>query len=84
MTKNANNDESPKEMELNKFQQAHKDGELNVYKSIEAYAEKWEHVVDKDGNFVRAFPVKGTRRRSDLPSLSEQWRDDIKKRKTNE
>lgn len=60
---------------LNDLQLAHLRGEIDVYAPIEAYAEEWEHVVDEHGNFVSAHPIPGTRRRADLPSLAEQWRN---------
>ena len=61
------------------------EGKFDVYQPIEAYAEEWVHKQDKDGNFIIAYPKQGTRRRADLPSLAEQWRDDVRKRsKTNE
>ena len=52
----------------------------NVYEPIEAYYEEWEHIKDKNGTFIKAYPKPGTRRRQDLPSLSEQWRADAKSR----
>lgn len=91
MTKNANEGEKPKVLmgsaqrtNLNSFQEAHLRGEINVYKPIEAYAEEWVHEEDKDGNFIRAYPKPGTRRRSDLPSLCEQWRDNIQRKNKHE
>jgi len=82
--KNVNDAGSPKNLDLNSFQKAHLNGDINVYKPIEAYAEEWVHEQDKDGNFVRAYPKPGTRRRADLPSLAEQWRDDAKRKNKNE
>ena len=55
--------------------------EYNVYRAIEAYAEDWVHKEDKHGNFIEAYPKPNTRRRSDLPSLAEQWRTDAKARR---
>ena len=55
----------------------------NVYRAIEAYAEEWVHKEDKYGNFIMAYPKPNTRRRSDLPSLAEQWRTDAKARSNN-
>jgi hypothetical protein len=63
---------------MNKFQEAHLKGEFDVYRSIEAYSEEWIHVSDKEGNFVSASPKQGTRRRQDLPSLSDQWKQAAK------
>lgn len=57
--------------------------EYNVYRAIEAYAEEWVHKEDKYGNFITAYPKPNTRRRSDLPSLAEQWRSDAKARSNN-
>ncbi len=65
---------------LNSLQQAHVNGKLDVYASIEAHTEEWVHNVDKDGNYINAFPKPNTRRRQDLPSLAEQWREDAKRR----
>jgi hypothetical protein len=65
---------------LNRYQQEHLEGKRNVYKPVEAYKEDWIHEDDKHGNFIKAYPKPGTRRRQDLPSLSEQWREDAKAR----
>jgi len=48
----------------------------NVYEPMEAYEEEWNH--DKDTG--TGTPVEGTRRRSDLPPLYIQWKDDWKRR----
>lgn len=70
---------------MNKLQQDHLSGVHSVYKPIEAYSEEWVHVQDEAGKFIKAYPKPGTRKRQDLPSLAEQWREDWKKRrKTNE
>ena len=66
---------------LNQIQTAHLTGEVNVYAPIEAYYEKFEHIEDKNGNFISARPIEGTRRRSDMPSLAQQWREDWAKRR---
>lgn len=58
-------------------------GIASVHEPIEAYEEKWEHVEsrDEDGSMnVLAFPVEGTRKKKDLPSLAAQWRADAKRR----
>ena len=65
---------------MNKHQLEHIAGECNVYKPIEAHKEEWVHIEDKEGNFAKAYPKPETRRRQDLPSLSEQWRQEWKKR----
>lgn len=65
----------------NKYQEEHVNGDRNVYHTIEAYAEEWVHEVDKDGMFTNAYPKKNTKRRQDLPSLADQWREDWRKRK---
>ena len=61
--------------ELNDIQKKHKAGELNVYSPVEAYTEKWEHIADKQGNFISAMPIPETRKRKDLPSIAQQWRE---------
>tara|TARA_R100000808_G_scaffold24460_1_gene56390 strand:+ start:1291 stop:1653 length:363 start_codon:yes stop_codon:yes gene_type:complete len=48
----------------------------NVYEPIEAYEEDWDH-NEKTG---QGTPIPGTRRRSDLPPLYIQWKDDWKRR----
>jgi hypothetical protein len=68
---------------LNQFQRDHNAGLINVYAPIEAYTEQWVHEVDSGGKFIRAYPVPGTRQRSDLPSLSEQWREAARKKYNN-
>ena len=65
---------------LNQSQMAHLKGEINVYAPIESYYEEWNHVEDSKGNFVSASPKEGTRRRSDMPSLAQQWREDWARR----
>ena len=65
---------------LNSIQQQHINNELDVYKPIEAYTEEWVHVEDKDGNFVKAYPKPGTRKRSDLPPIATQWQQDYRAR----
>lgn len=77
MTKNV--DEGVKNG-LNNHQIAHLYGGLDVYKPIEAYTEEWVHNTDSEGNFVSAYPKPGTKVRSDLPPLAEQWRADAAKR----
>ena len=52
----------------------------SAYTPIEAYSEEWVHEVNKIGVFVRAYPKPNTRKRQDLPSLSEQWKADWKAR----
>jgi hypothetical protein len=51
-----------------------------VYEPIETYSEKWKHEVDKNGTMTKAFPIEGTRHRSDLPPLYIQWKQDWKRR----
>jgi len=78
---NANNSDVTNVKDLNKYQQQHVDGKFNVYAPIEAYTEEWVHESDPEtGQFIRAYPKPNTKRRADLPSLSEQWRQDLKKR----
>lgn len=84
MTKNASDVGNPKSLDLNNIQKAHLNGELNIYAPIEAYSEEWVHKMDDDGNFIEAYPKPNTRRRADLPSVSEQWREDAKRKYTNE
>jgi hypothetical protein len=55
-------------------------GNVNIHDPIEAYQETWEHVTDKRGEYVSAFPVPGTRERRDLPPLAAQWKADAKRR----
>ena len=59
---------------LNSLQHKHKEGKINVYAPVEAYSEEWKHVTDKNGNFVSARPVEGTRKRDNLPPVAEQWK----------
>ncbi len=66
---------------LNTIQQDHIDGNLNVYSPVEAYTEEWEHKADRYGNFISALAIPGTRKRRDLPSIAQQWREDAQKRK---
>lgn len=73
--------EGAKPRELNRHQQDHIDGKIDVYKPIEAYVEEWVHVADEEGNFIAAYPKEGTRKRQDLPSLAEQWRRSFAERK---
>ena len=65
---------------MTKYQAEHLAGERDIYKPVEAYAEDWEHITDKNNKFIRAYPKPGTRRRQDLPSIAEQWRVDAKSR----
>lgn len=82
MTNNANkNVETKQKITLNQNQMAHLTGELNVYAPIESYYEEWNHIEDKQGNFISASPKEGTRRRSDMPSLAQQWREDWARRR---
>ena len=55
----------------------------NIYDPIEAYVEEWEHESTKDGVFINAYPKPGTRRRSDLPPLYIQWKQDWSRRLKN-
>ena len=81
VTNNASNEEKKSvKIALNQNQMDHINKKINVYAPIEAYYEQWEHNEDKYGNFVSANPIEGTRRRSDMPSLAQQWRDDWAKR----
>lgn len=66
---------------MNQSQIDHLNGDLNVYAPIESYYEEWTHIEDKKGNFISASPKEGTRRRSDMPPLAQQWRDDWAKRR---
>ena len=66
--------------QMNKFQREHDEGTRNVYAPVEAYYQEWEHIEDNKGNFVTARPKPETRRRADMPSLAEQWRNDWSKR----
>ena len=48
----------------------------NIHEPIEAYEEKWQHNKDTG----QGTPIPGTRKRSDLPPLAEQWKQDWKNR----
>tara|TARA_R110002020_G_scaffold57933_10_gene159106 strand:+ start:1397 stop:1672 length:276 start_codon:yes stop_codon:yes gene_type:complete len=69
-----------KTVELSNLQKQHQNGEINLYQPIEAYSEKWVHETDDDGNFVKAYPVPGTRKRADLPPIATQWQQDYQNR----
>jgi len=58
---------------LNELQQAHIRGEINLYEGIEAYSEKWHHKGDV------YHPIKGTRKRNDLPPIYIQWKDQFRR-----
>ena len=84
MTDSESKDEKIRSKEthpMNKFQVEHIEGTRNVYAPIEAYYQEWEHITDKNGDFVTARPKPETRRRADMPSLAEQWRNDWAKRR---
>ena len=69
---------APKKIKLNKLQEQHLNGELDIYQPIEAYSEQWKTITKKQGyweDYVSAAPVPNTRKRSDLPSINQQWRD---------
>ena len=55
-------------------------GIASIHEPIEAYQEKWEHIVDERGEYVSAHPIEGTRERKDLPPLASQWKADAKRR----
>ena len=79
---NRKGETKPKEkLKMNKFQEEHIKGNLNVYAPVEAYYQEWEHITDNNGDFVTARPKPETRRRADMPSLAEQWRNDWAKRR---
>ena len=65
---------------INKIQQKHRNGKLDVYKPVKAYYEEWVHEVDEKGNFVKAYPKPGTRKRADLPPIATQWQQDYRNR----
>jgi len=65
--------------DLNSLQYMHLNGEIDLYLPIEAYAEDWDHVTDKEGKFVSATPKVGTRRRNDLPPVYMQWKKEFNK-----
>ena len=69
-----------KTIKLTDLQQKHKNGDINLYQPIEAYTEKWVHETDNEGNFVKAYPVPGTRKRADLPPVATQWQQDYRTR----
>lgn len=63
---------------LNQIQRDHLAGIINIYEPIEAYEEKWRTKYRKQGfweYFDSAYPLPGTRRRSDLPPVYMQWKD---------
>ena len=60
---------------LNNLQKAHISGELDLYSPIEAYTQKWKTEYDKDGKYVKAYPV-GTPTRNDLPPVYMQWKQE--------
>ncbi len=65
--------------EISKFPLTELQKSCNVYEPIEAYEEKWDHVesLEEDGVItILAFPIEGTRQRSDLPPLYQQWKTD--------
>jgi len=69
---------------LNDMQKAHIRGEFNLYEPVEAYYQKWDHNKDpKTEKFISASPIEGTERRDNLPSISQQWRDDYRRRFCN-
>ena len=57
--------------------------EYNVYEPIVAYRERWNHEEDKQGNFISAEPIPGTREQHDLPPLYVQWKQDWQRRFLN-
>jgi hypothetical protein len=75
-----NESEGRRNLPLNRYQIEHINSERNVYAPIESYYEEWVHITDDRGRFVSAHPKEGTRRRSDMPSLAEQWRADWARR----
>ena len=67
---------------LNSVQLAHLNGELNIYEPIEAYEERWFTKYKKVGyweDYESAHPIKGTRRRNDLPPVYLQWKEAAKR-----
>ena len=58
---------------LNSLQEAHINGEIDLYEPIEAHIEEWEHVTDRSGKFIKAYPKSDTRFRKDLPTIAQQW-----------
>jgi hypothetical protein len=68
---------------LTQLQQTHVAGDINLYAPVEAYEEQWEHIEDKEGNFLSASPLPGTKKRNDLPPVSVQWQQDFKARFRN-
>ena len=68
---------------LNQSQKDYLAGTFDIHAPIEAYTETWMHESDKDGNFIRAYPVEGTRVRRDLPPLVNQWKHDWNRRRNN-
>ena len=62
---------------LNELQQAHINGDIDLYKPIEAHKEQWYH------DRKTYYPIEGTKRRDDLPPVYLQWKEDHKRRKLN-
>ena len=65
---------------VNKLQQKHLTGKIDLYKPVEAYYEEGVHEVDANGDFVKAYPKPDTRKRADLPPIATQWQQDYRNR----
>ena len=64
---------------LNRLQQLHKQGEINLYEPIEAYHVEWHH--DKKGN--NHYPLSQKKVKKNLPCIAQQWKDDVNRRRNN-
>jgi hypothetical protein len=65
---------------LNKLQQAHRRGDINVYAPVKSFKEQWKTIFDKNGMYVSAYPVPNTRVSLDLPPISVQWQQAYRKK----
>ena len=63
------------ESDIPALQLMHLNGELNLYKPIEAYRQKWFH-----NNKTETYYPIGERVRDDLPPVYLQWKEDFKRR----
>jgi hypothetical protein len=65
---------------LNPIQRQHLAGDIDIYKPIEAYSERWKTNTKKNGyweDYDSAHPIEGTRKRNDLPPVYMQWKEDF-------
>jgi uncharacterized protein YbgA (DUF1722 family) len=71
---------STEDTTLNKLQKLHRKGEINLYAPIKGFREQWKTIYNKQGQYVSAYPIIGTKEPLDLPPIAVQWQQAYRKK----